>query len=121
MASAQLSSSFEVSTSVANVHGYADSDTGAVVGQGDHRAEPEGTSLPALSRHLLTIACLVGTDAKLELEWHTRKALRDGCQIQEIQQVLSLLAIYCDTAAAVSALSNAQQIVDTWADKPDDG
>ena len=122
MAAAQLSSSLEDSTSIINVQGYTKTcDTGLSVDSTQQEVEGESTDLSIVSRHLLTIACLIGTDAKLELEWHIRKALRDGCPVSEIKQTFSFLAIYCDTPAAVAALANAQQIVDMWVGMPKAG
>lgn len=85
-------------------------------GNGQGRADEQG-HFSSRALHLLTIACLVGTEAQLELEWHIRLALRDGCPVGEIKQLLRLLATYCETPKAVSVLETVREVVDQWEDK----
>lgn len=51
--------------------------------------------LPKSTRSLITIAMLAALKAPNELKGHVRGALRNGCSVEEIQEVLLHAMAYC--------------------------
>jgi len=54
-------------------------------------------------RSLLNIAMLVALNRPRELRLHLKGALRNGCSLEEIREVLLQATIYCGVAAAATA------------------
>lgn len=76
--------------------------------------------LPRQTRSLVTIAMLAALKAPTELKGHVRGALRNGCSVAEIQEVLLHAAVYCGMPAAIDAFRAATEVVEEWqaGDKP---
>jgi 4-carboxymuconolactone decarboxylase len=70
---------------------------------------------PGLSRStrsLVNIAMLTALGKWAELELHVRGALRNGCTVEEVQEVLLQTAVYCGVPAALEASRHAQAALD---------
>jgi 4-carboxymuconolactone decarboxylase len=72
----------------------------------------DGISLK--QRSLVTLSMLVALRASTELKGHVRGALRNGCTVEEIQEVFLHATVYCGHPAAVEAFRSAQPIIDEW-------
>lgn len=70
--------------------------------------------LPLKTRSLITIATLAALKASTELKGHVRGALRNGCTVAEIQEVLLHSAVYCGMPSGIEAFRAAQEIIDEW-------
>ncbi|WP_027859412.1 carboxymuconolactone decarboxylase family protein [Marinobacterium jannaschii] len=70
--------------------------------------------LPRQTRSLVTIGMLVALKAPTELKGHIRGALRNGCSVEEIQEVLLHSLPYCGAPAAQEAFRAAQEVIDAW-------
>ena len=70
--------------------------------------------LPKQTRSLITIATLAALRASNELKLHVRGALRNGCSVEEIREVLLHAFVYCGAPAGVEAFSAAKEVIDTW-------
>jgi len=66
------------------------------------------------TRSLVTIAMLTALKASTELQGHVRGALRNGCTVQEIQEVLLHAAVYCGAPAGVEAFRAANEVIEAW-------
>lgn len=66
------------------------------------------------TRSLVTIATLAALKAPVELKLHVRGALRNGCTVEEIQDVLLQCAVYCGVPAGVEAFRAAKEVIDEW-------
>ena len=73
-------------------------------------------TLPKRTRSLITVATLAALRATAELKTHVRGALRNGCTIAEIQDVLLQSAVYCGVPAGIEAFRAAKEVVDSWED-----
>jgi len=60
------------------------------------------------TRSLLNIAMLTALGKPDELKLHVHGAVRNGCTVEEIQEVLMQAAIYCGVPAALEATRHAQ-------------
>lgn len=60
------------------------------------------------TRSLLNIGMLAALNHQGELALHTAGAIRNGCTVEEIQEVLLQVAIYCGVPAALNAIRSAQ-------------
>jgi 3-oxoadipate enol-lactonase / 4-carboxymuconolactone decarboxylase len=70
---------------------------------------------PGLDRRMrsaITLTALVAGGHENELAMHTRAALRNGLEPDEIKEVLLQVAIYCGVPAANSAFAIAQRVID---------
>jgi 4-carboxymuconolactone decarboxylase len=74
------------------------------------------TALPAATKSLVMIAMMAAAGHPNELRVHLQGALKNGCNTDEIQEVLLLLAMYCGIPSAneahriaVDVLGEAQQ------------
>lgn len=56
------------------------------------------------TRSLLNIAMMAALNRPHELQIHTRGALRNGCTVDEVQEVLMQVAVYCGIPAALDGL-----------------
>ena len=71
------------------------------------------------TRSLVTIATLAALKASNELKGHVRGALRNGCTVQEIQEVLLHSAVYCGIPSGLEAFRAADEVIQAWiADNP---
>ena len=71
------------------------------------------------TRSLVTIATLAALKASNELKGHVRGALRNGCTVQEIQDVLLHSAVYCGMPSGLEAFRAADEVIQAWiADNP---
>ena len=66
------------------------------------------------TRSLVTIAMLAALKAPAELKLHVGGALRNGCSVEQIQEVLLHAAVYCGVPAGVDAFRAAREIIDDW-------
>jgi len=66
------------------------------------------------TRSLVTISMLVALRATTELKTHVLGALRNGCSVQQIQEVLLHSSAYCGFPAATEAFRAAKDVVDDW-------
>jgi 4-carboxymuconolactone decarboxylase len=65
------------------------------------------------TRSLLNIGMLAALNHQGELALHTAGAIRNGCTVEEIQEVLLQVAIYCGVPAALNAMRSAQEGIKT--------
>lgn len=70
--------------------------------------------LPKRTRSLVTIAILVSLRATAELKLHVLGALRNGCSVEEIQDVLLHCSVYCGVPAGVEAFRAAKDVIAEW-------
>jgi len=73
-------------------------------------------ALSKRTRSLITIATLAALKAPTELKAHVRGALRNGCTIEEIQEVLLQSAVYCGVPAGIDAFRAAREVIENWQD-----
>ncbi|CAH0991725.1 hypothetical protein SIN8267_01839 [Sinobacterium norvegicum] len=72
------------------------------------------------TRSLITIATLAALKATTELKGHVRGALRNGCTVEEIQEVLLHSTVYCGMPAGVDAFRSAKEAIDAWQAEQDE-
>lgn len=77
--------------------------------------------LPKQTRSLVTIAMLAALKAPTELKTHVRGALRNGCSVEEIQEVLLHSVVYCGAPAAIEAFRSAKEVIDAWQSEQNNG
>ena len=70
--------------------------------------------IPDRTRSLVTIAILASLRATTELKGHVRGALRNGCSVEEIQDVLLHCTVYCGAPAGVEAFRAANEVISEW-------
>lgn len=70
-------------------------------------------ALPGQTRSLITIAMLAALKAPAELKGHVRGALRNGCTVEEIREVLLQAAVYCGMPAGIEAFRAASEVIDS--------
>jgi 4-carboxymuconolactone decarboxylase len=63
----------------------------------------QGTALPLATKSLAMIAMMAAAGHTTELRVHLKGALKNGCSMEQIQEVLLLLALYCGIPAANEA------------------
>ena len=61
------------------------------------------TALPPAVKSLAMIAMMAAAGHANELRVHLKGALKNGCRVEEIQEVLLLLTMYCGIPAANEA------------------
>ena len=74
----------------------------------------ERDGLPKKTRSLVTLSMLVALRASTELKGHVRGALRNGCTVEEIQEVFLHASAYCGFPAAVEAFRAAEPVIEEW-------
>ena len=72
------------------------------------------SAIPKKTRSLITLAFLAALKAPTELKAHVRGALRNGCTIEEIQEVLLQATVYCGVPAGVEAFRAAKDVIEAW-------
>jgi 4-carboxymuconolactone decarboxylase len=70
-------------------------------------------ALPRKTRSLVTLAMLAALKAPTELKAHVRGALRNGCTVEEIREVLLQSAVYCGVPAGIEAFRAAKEVIDS--------
>jgi 4-carboxymuconolactone decarboxylase len=70
--------------------------------------------LPKRTRSLITIATLAALKAPTELKGHVLGALRNGCTVEEIREVLLQSTVYCGVPAGVEAFRAAKDVIEDW-------
>ncbi|MDV5247582.1 carboxymuconolactone decarboxylase family protein [Shewanella xiamenensis] len=70
--------------------------------------------LPLQTRSLITIATLAALKAPAELKGHVRGALRNGCTVAEIQEVLLHSTVYCGMPSGIEAFRAAKEVIEEW-------
>jgi len=70
--------------------------------------------LPDKTRSLVTIATLAALKASTELKAHVRGGLRNGCTVEEIQDVLLQSTVYCGVPSGIEAFRAAKEVIDEW-------
>lgn len=71
-------------------------------------------AIPKATRSLITIAMLAALRATTELKTHVHGALRNGCKVEEIQEVLLQATAYCGAPAGVDAFRAAKEVIEEW-------
>ena len=66
------------------------------------------------TRSLITIATLAALKAPAELKGHVHGALRNGCSVEEIQEVLLHSTVYCGVPAGIDAFRAAKEVIESW-------
>ena len=66
------------------------------------------------TRSLVTIATLAALKAPAEIKLHVRGALRNGCTVEEIQEVLLQATVYCGVPAGIDAFRAAKEVIEDW-------
>ena len=61
------------------------------------------TALPAATKSLAMVAMMAAAGRPNELRVHVSGALKNGCSVEQIQEVLLLLAMYCGIPLANEA------------------
>ncbi len=70
--------------------------------------------IPDKTRSLITVAILASLKASTELKAHVLGALRNGCTIEEIQDVLLHCTVYCGAPAGIEAFRVAGEVIANW-------
>ena len=70
--------------------------------------------LPDKTRSLVTIATLAALKASTELKGHVLGALRNGCTVEEIQDVLLQSTVYCGVPSGIEAFRAAKEVIEGW-------
>ena len=74
-------------------------------------------AIPRATRSLITIGMLSALRATTELKTHVHGALRNGCTVEEIQEVLLQTTAYCGAPAGIEAFRAAKEVIDDWQKK----
>jgi 4-carboxymuconolactone decarboxylase len=70
------------------------------------------TGLDRRTRSLLNLAMLTALNRPHEFSVHVHGALRNGCTVAEIQEVLLQTAAYCGAPAALEAFRLAERVIE---------
>ena len=68
-------------------------------------------ALPLPAKSLVMVAMMAAAGHQNELRVHLTGAVRNGCKVEEIQEVLLLLALYCGIPAANEAHRVAAEVL----------
>ena len=66
------------------------------------------------TRSLVTIATLAALKAPAELKGHVLGALRNGCTVDEIREVLLHSTVYCGVPSGIEAFRAAKDVIESW-------
>ncbi len=61
---------------------------------------------------MLNLCMLAALNRPHEFELHFRGALRNGCTLEELRDVLEQIAVYCGIPAGVEAFRIARRVLD---------
>ncbi|MCG6871361.1 MAG: carboxymuconolactone decarboxylase family protein [Gammaproteobacteria bacterium] len=64
------------------------------------------------TRSLVTLAILTSLRASTEIKGHVHGALRNGCSVEEIREVLLHATVYCGVPAGIDAFRAAKEVID---------
>jgi 4-carboxymuconolactone decarboxylase len=70
-------------------------------------------TLPKKTRSMLNLAMLAALNRRDEFELHFRGAIRNGCTLEELRDVLEQITIYCGVPAGVEAFRLARKVLDS--------
>lgn len=70
--------------------------------------------IPKKTRSLITIATLAALKASTELKAHVLGALRNGCTVAEIRDVLLQSTVYCGVPSGIEAFRAAKEVIENW-------
>ncbi|MGA8863853.1 MAG: carboxymuconolactone decarboxylase family protein [Gallionella sp.] len=73
--------------------------------------------LTSKTRSLITIATLAALKAPAELKGHVLGALRNGCTVDEIREVLLHSTVYCGIPSGIEAFKAAKEVIESWQNK----
>ncbi len=68
--------------------------------------------IPRKARSFINMAMLVALNRSHELEVHIRGAIRNGCTMEEIREVLMQASVYCGLVAGNDAFRVARKVFD---------
>ena len=68
-------------------------------------------ALPPAAKSIVMVAMMAGAGHQNELRVHLKGAIKNGCTVEEIQEVLLLLALYCGIPAANEAHRIAAEVL----------
>ena len=71
----------------------------------------QSAALPLSVKSLAMIAMMAASGHQNELRVHLKGALRNGCKVEEIQEILLLVALYCGIPAANEAHRVAAEVL----------
>jgi len=69
------------------------------------------SALPLATKSLAMVAMMAAAGHQNELRVHLKGALKNGCKVEEIQEILLLLALYCGIPAANEAHRIAAEVL----------
>ncbi len=69
-------------------------------------------ALERKTRSMLNLAMLAALNRPQEFEIHFRGALKNGCTLEELRDVLEQITIYCGVPAGVEAFRIARRVLD---------
>src|SRR5712692_4048266 len=69
------------------------------------------SALPLATKSLAMIAMMAASGHQNELRVHLKGALKNGCKVEEIQEILLLLTLYCGIPAANEAHRIAAEVL----------
>lgn len=69
-------------------------------------------TLPKKTRSMLNLAMLAALGRSHEFELHFRGAIKNGCTLDELKDVLEQIAIYCGVPAGVESFRIARKVLD---------
>ena len=68
--------------------------------------------LPHKTRSLLNLAMLSALNRPNELRIHVRGALNNGCTVEEIQEVMLQVSVYCGVPSGLEGFKIAREVID---------
>jgi 4-carboxymuconolactone decarboxylase len=68
-------------------------------------------ALPLPTKSLVMVAMMAAAGHGQELRVHLKGALKNGCKVEEIQEILLLLTLYCGIPAANEAHRIAAEVL----------
>ena len=77
-------------------------------------SDNQATSWSSTGKALVTIATLAALKASTELKGHVPGALRNGCTVEEVQDVLLQSAVYCGVPSGIEAFRAAKEVIEKW-------
>src|SRR4030081_1136452 len=69
------------------------------------------SALPLATKSLAMVAMMAASGHQNELRVHLKGALKNGCKVEEIQEILLLLTLYCGIPAANEAHRIAAEVL----------
>ncbi len=75
------------------------------------------TALPTAMKSLIMVGMMAATGHMNELRVHLKGAIKNGCTVEQIQEVLLLVTFYCGVPAANEAHRIASELLNAGASK----